>query len=85
MIFRPVAYNLSKLCQTGMLLTPFPIMVQGLFLTYSDNTGPDMTQMNPAKYSAYPPVNLADRSWPNKLITTAPIWCSVDLRDGIKP
>ena len=41
-----------------------------------------MTQMNPAKYSAYPPVNLADRSWPNKLITTAPIWCSVDLRDG---
>jgi len=41
-----------------------------------------MTQMNPAKYSAYPPVNLADRSWPNKLITTAPFWCSVDLRDG---
>ena len=41
-----------------------------------------MTQMNPAKYSAYPSVNLADRSWPNKLITTAPIWCSVDLRDG---
>lgn len=41
-----------------------------------------MTQMNPAKYSAYPPVNLTDRSWPNKLITTAPFWCSVDLRDG---
>ena len=41
-----------------------------------------MTQMNPAKYSAYPPVNLPDRSWPNKLITSAPIWCSVDLRDG---
>ena len=65
-----------------MLLTPFPIMVQHLFLTYSDDTGPDMTQMNPAKYSAYPPVNLPDRSWPNKLITAAPIWCSVDLRDG---
>ena len=41
-----------------------------------------MTQMNPAKYSAYPPVNLPDRSWPNKQITSAPIWCSVDLRDG---
>ncbi|EHI49145.1 2-isopropylmalate synthase [SAR116 cluster alpha proteobacterium HIMB100] len=41
-----------------------------------------MTQMNPAKYSAYPPVNLPDRSWPNKLVTAAPIWCSVDLRDG---
>ena len=41
-----------------------------------------MTQMNPAKYSAYPPVTLPDRSWPNKVITAAPVWCSVDLRDG---
>lgn len=41
-----------------------------------------MTQMNPAKYSAYPPVNLPDRSWPNQVITSAPAWCSVDLRDG---
>ena len=34
------------------------------------------------KYSAYPPVNKSDRKWPNKTITKAPIWCSVDLRDG---
>ena len=34
------------------------------------------------KYSAYPPVNNLDRTWPNKTITSAPIWCSVDLRDG---
>src|SRR4051794_21242177 len=27
-------------------------------------------------------VNLPDRTWPGKRITTAPIWCSVDLRDG---
>ncbi|MEP0943082.1 MAG: 2-isopropylmalate synthase [Rhizobiaceae bacterium] len=34
------------------------------------------------KYSAYPQVGLTDRTWPSKSITEAPIWCSVDLRDG---
>ena len=35
-----------------------------------------------SKYSAYPPVDIPDRTWPTKQITEAPIWCSVDLRDG---
>lgn len=34
------------------------------------------------KYKAYPPVDLPDRTWPSQTITKAPIWCSVDLRDG---
>jgi 2-isopropylmalate synthase len=34
------------------------------------------------KYCAFPPVHLPDRTWPDKQITKAPIWCSVDLRDG---
>src|SRR6476659_9107473 len=34
------------------------------------------------KYQPYPTVGLTDRTWPNKVIDTAPIWCSVDLRDG---
>ena len=34
------------------------------------------------KYRAYPPVGLPDRTWPDRVITQAPIWCSVDLRDG---
>jgi 2-isopropylmalate synthase len=34
------------------------------------------------KYQAYPFVNLTDRTWPMKRIEHAPIWCSVDLRDG---
>jgi 2-isopropylmalate synthase len=34
------------------------------------------------KYRPYPPVDLPDRTWPSKTITEAPIWCSVDLRDG---
>lgn len=41
-----------------------------------------MPEMNPTKYSAYPPVDLPDRHWPNRVIDTAPVWCSVDLRDG---
>ena len=34
------------------------------------------------KYSAFKPIDLKNRKWPNKLIEKAPIWCSVDLRDG---
>uniref|UniRef100_Q47IR3 2-isopropylmalate synthase n=1 Tax=Dechloromonas aromatica (strain RCB) TaxID=159087 RepID=Q47IR3_DECAR len=38
---------------------------------------------NPAtKYTAFPPVQLADRQWPNRTITQPPIWMSTDLRDG---
>src|ERR1700749_2501156 len=40
-------------------------------------------QKNPAnKYRPFPPVALPDRQWPNRVLTRAPIWCSVDLRDG---
>jgi 2-isopropylmalate synthase len=35
-----------------------------------------------AKYRAYPPIPLPDRTWPDRVLTKAPIWCSVDLRDG---
>jgi 2-isopropylmalate synthase len=34
------------------------------------------------KYSAFAPISLSDRQWPAKVITSAPTWCSVDLRDG---
>ena len=34
------------------------------------------------KYKAFKPINLKDRKWPNKVIQEAPVWCSVDLRDG---
>jgi 2-isopropylmalate synthase len=38
---------------------------------------------NPAaKYRAFPPVRLADRTWPDAVLTKPPVWCSVDLRDG---
>jgi 2-isopropylmalate synthase len=34
------------------------------------------------KYHAYPPVAIPDRQWPNRTLSAAPTWCSVDLRDG---
>ena len=34
------------------------------------------------KYAPYMPVQLRDRTWPDQTIDRAPVWCSVDLRDG---
>ena len=34
------------------------------------------------KYKPFTPIPLTDRQWPNHVIDHAPIWCSVDLRDG---
>ncbi|MBC8532033.1 2-isopropylmalate synthase [Gehongia tenuis] len=38
--------------------------------------------MNHQRYRPYPAVDLPDRTWPSQRIKEAPIWCSVDLRDG---
>jgi 2-isopropylmalate synthase len=38
--------------------------------------------MNYTKYRPYPPMNMPGRKWPDNVIKHAPIWCSVDLRDG---
>ena len=35
-----------------------------------------------SKYRPFPAISLPDRTWPEQTITHAPIWCSVDLRDG---
>jgi 2-isopropylmalate synthase len=44
-------------------------------------------QQNPSgmpfeRYRAFAPIALTDRTWPNAVITEAPRWCAVDLRDG---
>ncbi len=41
-----------------------------------------MHKKNITKYKPFPAVDLPDRQWPNRRIERAPIWCSVDLRDG---
>ncbi len=38
--------------------------------------------LNYARYRKNPVIDYPEREWPNKEITKAPIWCSVDLRDG---
>ena len=35
-----------------------------------------------AKYRPFVPIQLKDRTWPDVVIEKAPLWCSVDLRDG---
>src|SRR5882757_4860427 len=38
---------------------------------------------NPStKYRPFPPIGLSDRTWPGRVISAPPTWCSVDLRDG---
>ncbi|MCL4123641.1 UNVERIFIED_CONTAM: hypothetical protein GTU68_021601 [Idotea baltica] len=41
-----------------------------------------MKASNIKKYTPFQPITLKDRQWPDKTLTHAPIWCSVDLRDG---
>src|SRR3954467_3321862 len=42
-----------------------------------------MMLSNPAaKYRAFPPVKLTNRTWPDAVISKPPIWMSTDLRDG---
>ena len=41
-----------------------------------------MLKQPQSKYRAFKPVKLSDRTWPDAVITKAPIWASVDLRDG---
>src|SRR5688572_17138074 len=41
-----------------------------------------MLQDPSQKYRPFAPIDNGARTWPDKVITTAPLWCSVDLRDG---
>jgi 2-isopropylmalate synthase len=41
-----------------------------------------MSKMPAHKYRPFTPIALPDRTWPSRTITQAPLWCSVDLRDG---
>jgi 2-isopropylmalate synthase len=41
-----------------------------------------MNRMPIDRYRRFPAVDLPDRRWPSRVITQAPTWCSVDLRDG---
>jgi 2-isopropylmalate synthase len=42
----------------------------------------NMLKTPSSKYKSFPPIRLVDRTWPDAMLTRAPVWCSVDLRDG---
>ena len=50
--------------------------------TIEKKVGAQLPPAAHAKYRPFAPVGLKDRTWPDKTIERAPIWCSVDLRDG---
>src|ERR1043166_1637173 len=66
------------------LLNPLPDPVVGFLLPgcRTANYKSAMPKKNSNKYRPFPPVQLTDRLWPSRTLTRAPIWCSVDLRDG---
>src|SRR5690606_27098112 len=41
-----------------------------------------MLKVPSEKYRAFAPIAIPDRTWPDKVISAPPVWCSVDLRDG---
>lgn len=48
----------------------------------TSNRAGGMQRGHITKYHPFPPIYLPDRQWPSRTIQHAPIWCSVDLRDG---
>ena len=50
--------------------------------SYEERNSQKPSGMPFARYTPFTPINLPDRTWPNKVITQAPRWCAVDLRDG---
>jgi 2-isopropylmalate synthase len=41
-----------------------------------------MLKQPASKYPAFKPIGLRDRTWPDAVLSAAPIWLSTDLRDG---
>ena len=52
------------------------------FATYAERTAQKPSPMAFQRYAPFTPIALPDRTWPSTVITAAPRWCAVDLRDG---
>ena len=50
--------------------------------TYDERNAQQPSGMRMHRYRPFTPVALSDRTWPDRVITSAPRWCAVDLRDG---
>ena len=49
---------------------------------YESRTAQQPSGMRFHRYSPFTPIEIPDRTWPDAVITQAPRWCAVDLRDG---
>ncbi len=52
------------------------------FATYEQRNAQSPSGMRFHRYSPFSPIDIPDRTWPSTVITEAPRWCAVDLRDG---
>jgi 2-isopropylmalate synthase len=69
--------------QRGINSSPLVIFGGGDFCIYKKiEIGVDSVKPSFEKYLPFPGVPIQNREWPTKVIKKAPIWCSVDLRDG---
>jgi len=50
--------------------------------TYETRNSQKPSDMPFERYQPFAPIDLPDRTWPTKTMTSAPRWCAVDLRDG---
>ncbi len=50
--------------------------------TYETRNSQKPSGMPFERYQPFAPIDLPDRTWPTKTMTSAPRWCAVDLRDG---
>src|SRR5258706_11982646 len=59
-----------------------PFCFSRMLVANMTHKGTSMLKQPHTKYRPSAPVALADRTWPDTQLTRAPLWCSVDLRDG---
>lgn len=69
-----------------LIYEPPRMYLRAAFLLYGKNVSELLMcrrdEMNYQRYSKNPVINFPDRTWADREIIKAPIWCSVDLRDG---
>ena len=64
-----------------MLFSPSHVITTGTGLFY-DIRGVTIMEKGFKKYVPFEQIKIKNRKWPDNTITKAPVWCSVDLRDG---
>src|SRR5207237_10866858 len=77
-----IVHVLTFLISTARMQPAAGRFVFGIAGCEHDSLEQPMLKQPQQKYRAFAPIALKDRSWPDAQLTRAPLWCSVDLRDG---